>query len=147
MSVSSKKILSLNQSLNQSMNQLCRYFNSNSTHFIKKIPHYFLKIAILGSIVSCSTTVIEKVVITDPITFNADVKIIISNNCLPCHAGSFAAAGLNLESYENVREATENGNLLASINSMTNPMPQSGLMAPDLILIIEQWASDGYIEN
>ena len=71
----------------------------------------------------------------------------ISNNCLPCHAGTFASAGLNLEGYANVRSATENGNLLARINSVSNPMPQNGQMAPVLIATLEQWAIDGYIEN
>ena len=96
---------------------------------------------------SCSTATIEEVVITDSVTFDADVNIIITNNCLPCHAGTFAAGGVNLEGYTNVRNATENGNLLMSINSVSNPMPQSGLMAPTLIATIEQWAIDGYLEN
>ena len=38
-------------------------------------------------------------------------------------------------------------NLLSRINSISNPMPQSGPMAPDLIATIEQWAEDGFIEN
>jgi len=96
---------------------------------------------------SCSTATIEKVIITEPVTYDMDVSIIISNNCLPCHAGAFAAGSLNLEDYTNVRTATENGNLLARINSVSNPMPQNGQMAPILIATIEQWAIDGYIEN
>lgn len=96
---------------------------------------------------SCSTSTIEEVVITDPVTFDEDVNIIIINNCLPCHAGTFPSGGVNLEGYTNVRNATENGNLLTSINSVSNPMPQSGLMPPALIAIIEQWAIDGYLEN
>ena len=96
---------------------------------------------------SCSTATIEEIIITEPVTYNADVSIIITNNCLPCHAGGFPAAGLNLEGYTNVRSSTENGNLLSRINNVSNPMPQSGLMAPDLIATIEQWAEDGFIEN
>ena len=99
------------------------------------------------SLSSCSSATIEEVIITEPVTYDTDVSIIISNNCLPCHAGGFPAAGLNLEGYVNVRSSTENGNLLNRINSVTNPMPQSGQMAPDLIAIIEQWAEDGFIEN
>lgn len=96
---------------------------------------------------SCSEAVIEEVVITQPVTFNADVAPIISNNCLPCHAGSSPSAGLNLEGYTNVRNATQNGNVLTRINSASNPMPQSGQMAPALIATIEKWAADGYLEN
>ena len=96
---------------------------------------------------NCSTTTIDKVIIDEVNTYESDVDIIISNNCLPCHAGAFPSAGLNLEGYENVRNSTENGNLLARINSITNPTPQSGLMSPISIATIEQWAIDGYIEN
>ena len=104
-------------------------------------------IFLLFSFCSCTTAVIEEVIITEAITYNANVSIIITNNCLPCHAGGFPAAGLNLEGYTNVRSSTENGNLLNRINNVSNPMPQSGLMAPDLIATIEQWAEDGFIEN
>lgn len=104
-------------------------------------------IILLFTFFSCSTATIEEVIITEPITYDADVSVIISNNCLPCHAGGFPAAGLNLEAYTNVRASTENGNLLSRITNVSNPMPQSGLMAPDLIATIEQWAEDGFIEN
>ena len=67
------------------------------------------------SLSSCSSATIEEVIITEPVTYDTDVSIIISNNCLPCHAGGFPAAGLNLEGYSNVRSSTENGNLLSSI--------------------------------
>ena len=99
------------------------------------------------SLSSCSSATIEEVIITEPVTYDADVSIIITNNCLPCHAGGFPSAGLNLEGYLNVRSSTENGNLLSRINSISNPMPQSGPMAPELIATIEQWAEDGFIEN
>lgn len=114
---------------------------------MNQIPTFFLRIFICYTVVGCSTTTIEKVVITDPVTFEGDVRIIISDHCLPCHGGVFASAGLNLEGYENVREATEHGTLLESINSNVNPMPQSGLMSRDLIATIEQWSLEGYIEN
>lgn len=104
-------------------------------------------IFLLFSFFSCSTATIEEVIITEPVTYNADVSVIITNNCLPCHAGGVPAAGLTLEGYTNVRSSTENGNLLNRINNVSNPMPQSGLMAPDLIATIEQWAEDGFIEN
>tara|TARA_B100000795_G_C22768380_1_gene426748 strand:+ start:268 stop:612 length:345 start_codon:yes stop_codon:yes gene_type:complete len=114
---------------------------------MKKIYTLLRAMFIVFYLSSCSTATIEKVVITELVTFDTDVSIIISNNCLPCHAGTFAAAGLNLEGYTNVRTSTESGNLLARINSVSNPMPQNGQMAPVLIATLEQWAIDGYIEN
>ena len=113
-----------------------------------KCKYLFLgAIILISSLFSCSSATIEEVIIIEPVTFDADVSIIITNNCLPCHAGGFPAAGINLEGYTNVRSSTENGNLLSSINDVSNPMPQSGLMAPILIATIEQWAVDGFIEN
>lgn len=114
---------------------------------MKKIKLILLIVFISFSFGSCSTATIEEVVITETVTFDGDVSVIISNNCLPCHAGTFASGGLNLEGYNNVRSATENGNVLTRINSASNPMPQSGQMPPALIATIEQWAIDGYIEN
>lgn len=99
------------------------------------------------SISSCSTSTIEEVQIVTEVTYNANVSTIISNNCLPCHGGTTPSAGLNLETYASVRNATENGNLINRINSASNPMPQSGQMPPALIATIEQWAIDGYLEN
>lgn len=114
---------------------------------MKKINLLFLIIAISLTMSSCSTSTIEEVIITDPITYTANVSTIISNNCLPCHAGSTASAGLNLETYASVRNATENGNLLNRINSASSPMPQGGQMPPVLIATIEEWANQGYLEN
>tara|TARA_R110000787_G_scaffold7987_1_gene26840 strand:+ start:844 stop:1188 length:345 start_codon:yes stop_codon:yes gene_type:complete len=114
---------------------------------MKKISLLFLSVFITYSFSSCSTATIEEVIITETITFDADVNVIISNNCLPCHAGTFASAGLNLEGYANVRSATQNGNVLGRINNVSSPMPQGGQMAPVFIATIEQWALDGYIEN
>lgn len=111
---------------------------------MKKLAFIFLLSLIMTS---CSEAVIEEVIITEPVSYDADVAPIISNNCLPCHGGTAPSAGLNLETYANVRSATENGNVLARINSASSPMPQTGQMAPALIATIEQWAVDGYIEN
>tara|TARA_R110001632_G_scaffold38339_2_gene96490 strand:+ start:19951 stop:20295 length:345 start_codon:yes stop_codon:yes gene_type:complete len=114
---------------------------------MKKINLIIVTAFISFSFSSCSTATIEEVVITETITFDDDVSVIISNNCLSCHSGTFASAGLNLDGYSNVRNATENGNVLTRINSVSNPMPQGGQMPPALIATIEQWAIDGYIEN
>lgn len=114
---------------------------------MKKVSLLFLIIAVSLSISSCSTSTIEEVVITDPITYDANVSTIISNNCLPCHGGTTPSAGLNLETYASVRNATENGNVLARINSASNPMPIGGQMPPVLIATIEEWANQGYLEN
>ena len=112
---------------------------------MKKLNFLILIFAFVIS--SCSTTVIDEVVITGPITYTADVSAIISNNCLPCHAGTAPSAGLNLETFTGVQNSTENGNLLVWINDSSNPMPTSGLMAIELRETIKEWATQGYLEN
>ena len=111
---------------------------------MKKILLLFATVFIM---IGCSTSTIEEVEITEPVAYNPDVRTIVSNNCLPCHAAPTPAAGLNLENYINVRNSTENGNLLNRINNASNPMPPSGQMPPALIAMIEQWAEEGYVEN
>jgi len=114
---------------------------------MKKLNFLVQIIAFAISITSCSTTVIEEVVILGPVTYTTNVSAIIRNNCLPCHAGTSPSAGLNLETFEGVQNSTENGNLLARINSVSNPMPSSGKMSDILINTIEEWAIQGYLEN
>jgi len=115
---------------------------------MKKINLIITAFALSCLLFGCSTATIEEVEEIDGlVTYTTDVRPIISNNCLPCHAGSTPSAGLNLETFVNVRNATQNGNVLVRINSSSNPMPQGGQMAPALIATIEQWAADGYLEN
>lgn len=114
---------------------------------MKKLNFLVQIIAFTIFITSCSTTVIEEVVILGPITYTKNVSTIIRNNCLPCHAGTSPSAGLNLKTFAGVQNSTENGNLLARINSLSNPMPSNGKMSDVLINTIEKWATQGYIED
>ncbi len=111
---------------------------------------YALAVTSLLFLASCTETIIEDLPPETPIDlikYNPDITTIVSNNCLPCHAGTSASAGLNLESYMNVRNATEIGNLIERINDINNPMPQSGLMPSSQRIIFDQWILDGYLEN
>ena len=105
-------------------------------------------ITISFSFYNCSTAVIEKVVIAETISYTGNVKTVITANCTTtCHNPSRLDAGLNLTTYAGLRNATENGNVITRINSAGNPMPFGGQMTPASIAIIQQWATDGYIEN
>jgi hypothetical protein len=95
--------------------------------------------------IQCSTSVIEKAVIIEKITYNNNVKTIIDNNCVSCHNGLQLIIGL--DTYSKLRLATENGNLINLINNASSPMPPSGLMSADLIATIEKWVEDGYLED
>ncbi|SNR14326.1 hypothetical protein [Tenacibaculum jejuense] len=103
---------------------------------------------------SCSTSEvpIEQLPIVQPteqITYEKDVKNIISNSCATtnCHDDVSPAAGLALTNFDRVRNAAENGNLFGRINNSANPMPPSGLLPTSTRNIISQWRADGYLEE
>jgi uncharacterized membrane protein len=95
---------------------------------------------------SCESSTYEEIsgVVTNP-TYKANVKVIIDNNCLSCHS---AAAGQypTMETYTQVRTATEKGKLICRIDDQScgTVMPQSGRMPQTNIDIIKKWAGNGY---
>lgn len=106
-------------------------------------------IALLGIfyiVLSCESSTYEEIsgVVTNP-TYKANVKVIIDNNCLDCHS---AVAGQypTMETYSQVRAATENGDLICRIDDQScgSVMPQSGRMPQTNIDIIKKWADNGY---
>ncbi|MGM5469268.1 hypothetical protein ACS386_03240 [Flavobacteriaceae bacterium LMO-SS05] len=87
----------------------------------------------------------------DIVTYQADVKVIIDNNCLNCHGvPQTNGATIPLVSYANVKSAVENNNLIGRITG-SGPgslMPLGGPKMPqNLIDIIIQWNTDGLIEQ
>lgn len=78
-------------------------------------------------------------------TYNANVRTIITNNCLSCHSEA-GAQFPTLETYVQVREATENGAVICRIDDQScgSVMPQSGRMPQTTINIIKKWAANGY---
>ncbi len=85
--------------------------------------------------------------ITQTVKYTTDVKPIIDNYCLSCHGAVNPNAGLSLVTYQQVRNSTQNGNLIARINDQVNPMPQGQLMSVEKRAIIAKWREDGYLEN
>jgi len=102
---------------------------------------------------NCTTNTVDEGDVTDlppiveVVTFDDDVEAIITTNCVGCHSGPSANAGLQLTGYANVRAAAEQGNLVGRINNASNPMPPSGQLPPETRQIIDQWIIDGYLEN
>ncbi|WP_235810992.1 hypothetical protein [Aequorivita aquimaris] len=85
------------------------------------------------------------------ITYEANVKFIIDNNCIVCHSNPPQnGAPKPLVFYENVKEAVENRNLIGRISSEDPSflMPLGGPRLPqNLIDIIIQWNEDGLIKE
>lgn len=79
--------------------------------------------------------------------FNPDVRNIMQNSCITCHGGAAPSAGIDLNTYQVVRQNTEFGNLKQRMNSLTSPMPPSGVLPAEQRAVIDKWIEDGYPEN
>jgi len=73
--------------------------------------------------------------------YNENVAPILSSNCIGCHSGATASAGLHLDSYTSVDSAIKSGNVLDRVNLNSSGdvllMPQYGpkLSQPNLNIL------------
>ncbi len=86
------------------------------------------------------------------VTYDADIKIIINNNCLNCHISPpINGATIPLLIYDNVKNAVLNSNLINRISSQageSGAMPFGGPRLPQsLIDLVIKWEADGLLEN
>lgn len=82
------------------------------------------------------------------ITYVGNIRGIMTASCTGCHSDPPSqGAPMSLETYNDVRGAVETRNLLARINSATNPMPPTGLMPSSTRQLIEDWIDAGMPEN
>jgi hypothetical protein len=98
---------------------------------------------------SCDSSTYDEVSgeVSNPM-YVSNIKPIIANNCLSCHSAA-GAQYPTMETYMQVREATENGAVICRIDDQScgAVMPQSGRMPQATINIIKKWAANGYPEN
>jgi len=121
---------------------------------MKNIYPIILLISIL--ILSCTNASESDLIdIVQPpviVTYEDDVKIIISNNCLNCHQQPpVNGATVPLLLFNHVKNAVENQNLIGRISAQAGDagaMPFGGPRLPqNLIDIIIQWEADGLLEQ
>lgn len=102
---------------------------------------------------SCSKAVIDEgnqggtTPITKTIKYDPDVKTVMNDFCVSCHSGVSPAAGLDLQTFANVKNSAQNGKLIDRMNNAANPMPPSGLAPAAQRQIIDKWKADGFLEN
>ncbi|MSP85440.1 MAG: hypothetical protein EXR18_06420 [Flavobacteriaceae bacterium] len=98
-------------------------------------------------LVSCESNTTQDIsaVITNP-TYTSHVAPVMSAKCTSCHAGGNQYP--NLETYAEVKEATQNGDLLCRLDaSCGRIMPQSGALPTATINMINNWANTNFPEN
>ncbi len=118
---------------------------------MKKV-YYLSVIVLIGMVmISCESKTYSDLAgeVANP-TYNANVKGIIDNKCISCHNASDYQR-VCLETYTQVKDACDapgNKNLICRIQgSCGDIMPTSGRMPSVTIKIIEDWKSQGYLEN
>ena len=106
---------------------------------------------LMGCTAVSEDDLIDAIPIPEVLTYNENIKPIIDNNCIVCHSNPPQnGAPMPLVSYENVKDAVQNRNLIGRIssNDPTFLMPLGGPRLPqNLIDIIIQWNEDGLIEE
>jgi len=120
---------------------------------MKKIVLLVFTISILFSCTNVSED--DLIDVIEPplvVTYDADIKIIIDNNCLDCHIQPpVNGAAIPLLIYDNVKNAVENNDLISRISKQageSGAMPFSGPRLPQsLIDLVIQWEADGLLEN
>lgn len=85
------------------------------------------------------------------VSYEANIKQIMGNNCVGCHNDPpVNGAPFALDTYDRVRDRTENGNLIAVMKRQTGEsaaMPPTGRLPQATIDLIEQWADEGFLEQ
>ena len=77
-------------------------------------------------------------------TYDADISLIIQQNCIQCH-GTGSSNG-NLSTYSGLSSVTTNGKFESEV--LTNQtMPQSGSLTEAQLNQIKCWVENGFPEN
>lgn len=116
----------------------------------------FVVVSLASVLVSCTddnpSTLIETPPITGVATYNQNVKTIIENNCVVCHAAvPKNGAPMSLVTYDQVKNAVLNRGLLTRIsleNGNSALMPNGGPRLPQATIdIVKKWSEDGLLEQ
>jgi hypothetical protein len=120
-----------------------------------KPKNLFSLMAVAVSLISCTDdnpeTLMDDTPVSGTITYNQNVKSIIDNNCISCHATTPRnGVPMSLVTYDQVKSAIQNRGLLNRIsleNGNSLLMPQGGPRLPQTTIdIITKWQQDGLLE-
>jgi hypothetical protein len=116
---------------------------------MKTVKCIFL-VAIGSLMMSCESDTYGEIsgLAVDNPTYDANVQKIIQDNCLSCHSVYTDNELPNLEGYDNVKDAAQNGLLLSEIAAPYGQgMPEDGRMPQVLINTITAWADQGFVQH
>lgn len=123
---------------------------------MKKTPYIFTLCLVFIIFMACDNAseddLTEPIIIDTSVTYEANVKSIIDNNCIICHNNPpVNGASVPLLTYNDVKTAVESINLISRISAQAGDpgaMPLGGPRLPqNFIDIVVQWQTDGLLEN
>lgn len=120
---------------------------------MKHLQSTLLVIAVVFIAQSCTKTFIEEIeqpttgISPEDVNYVEHIEPIISNSCTTCHSGIAPSDGIDLTTYDNVRQQSEFGNLINRINDPINPMPTSGMMSASNRELFDHWNNNQFPEN
>lgn len=80
------------------------------------------------------------------VTYTATIKVIIDDNCLNCHVDPpLNGASMSLLTFENVRDAVMNRDLIGRVEGGSMP-PVGDLLTDSQVQAIKDWKSGGLQE-
>lgn len=89
---------------------------------------------------------------TRSVTYSLTIKPIVQTNCARsgCHDAATASSGINLETYQGLKNIATDGRLIAAINHQSGvvPMPKDMDKLPQCTLDqIAKWVTEGALNN
>jgi hypothetical protein len=117
------------------------FSSTNKVNLLKWIQQGAKNNACINSGVNCNTI---------GISFTATIFPIMKTYCVVCHSGNSPSAGIDLNSYTNVKIYATNGRLYGSISHSAGfkPMPSSSSKLGSCeISQIKSWISEGMLNN
>lgn len=88
--------------------------------------------------------------ITENVSFAQTIWPVVNNNCVSCHSGAGASAGISLSSHSEIVAAIDGGRFLGAIrhDQGFSAMPQGASKLNDCsIQQIEAWVQQGKLNN
>jgi mono/diheme cytochrome c family protein len=85
---------------------------------------------------------------TTNVRYSVEIKNVVSASCVGCHNGQDSQGGVNLETYELVKESVDKKEFLESIINEVDPMPKGGpRLSSCRINQIRAWINQGAPNN
>ncbi|WP_129750675.1 cytochrome c [Flavobacterium beibuense] len=114
----------------------------------------YISIALMeAALCSCESNTYEDIsdqfIINGTVTYTGYVKGIVDDKCVFCHAPGGDASSRPLQTYDQVKDAVLNHDLLTRIQLQSGEedlMPKTGRMSQNRINVILQWNEDGLLE-